>query len=172
MEAFPAADYPLVCAGVDLLMVPTGTRANIDGGEAFSASTGGGSPGAQVRRAALLEKATAAEDALTMFARTAGGPHRSGAPPVAQTPTLAELGIALEAVKVAIGDLGSEQCALAASLTACGWIDVETALGYILFDRFVGPLPVQPIASEVGKKAWKKQAKATSGDAKKPWKEA
>ena len=73
-----------------------------------------------------------------MFARKAGGPHPSGSPPVASSPTLEELGIALEAVKAAVGDTGSLDREWAASRMTLGWIDVETALGYFLFDRFVG----------------------------------
>ena len=109
---------------------------------------------AGVERDVLVTKEAALECARSLFLAREGGPHRSGAPTVAELPTRDEVLIGQAALKEVLGDKGSEKRAAANALSARGLIDLEEGLGYLLADRFVGQLPAdEERARGVGKRA-------------------
>ena len=131
------------------------------------------------RRAKLLTTELAEECATKMFTKRADGPHPSGLDTISDQPTIEEIVIAQAAALEAIGEKGSEKRAHANGLCARGMIDLEEALGYLLFDIFVGMIPSEKDARAVGKRAadkppgkkekerWKEKAKAARQAAKK-----
>ena len=109
---------------------------------------------AGVERDVLVTKEAALECARSLFLAREGGPHRSGAPTVAELPTRDEVLIGQAALKEVLGDKGSEKRAAANALSARGLIDLEEGLGYLLANRFVGQLPAdEERARGVGKRA-------------------
>ena len=101
-----------------------------------------------------MTKEAALECARQLFLLREGGPHRSGAPAIAELPTREEITIAQEALKEVIGEKGSEKRAAANKLAERGLIDLEEGLGHWLGDRFVGVLPAgEELARGVSKRA-------------------
>jgi hypothetical protein len=116
---------------------------------------------------------------MNMFTKLTNGPHATMTHVISARPTIEEIVIAQAAALAAIGTKGSDKRAHANSLCADGLIDLEQALGYILYDRFAGKMPTPLEARGVGKRAadkppgkkererWKEKAKAARQAAKK-----
>ena len=139
---------------------------------------GGSTADARVRRATLLTLELAEDCATKMFTQRVNGPHALEIDPVAIHPTVNEIEIGQAAAKAAIGEKDSEKRAHANRLCAEGLIDLEQALGYILYDRFAGTMPTPLEARGLGKRAadrlpgkkerdrWKEKGKAARKAAK------
>ena len=154
MTNFPAAHDALLCTGVTLIMSENQQPNAIGAGddESTTLKVTGSKAGAE--RDALVSAEDGLECAKMLFLLREGGPHRSGAAPVAELPTREEVVIGLKSVKEVLGEKGSEKRVHANQLSARGLIDVEEGLGHWLADRFIGQLPAdEELARGVSKRA-------------------
>ena len=99
MTPCPTTYDGLLCTGVTLDMSENEPHIANGAGDTESAAVQVSGSNAGAQRDALVTKEAALECARQLFLLREGGPHRSGAPAIAELPTREEITIAQEALK-------------------------------------------------------------------------